>query len=76
MKHPKYIELHGEVFGGDCPKEWDMIPNYTGSYELDAAIHFTKNKDVFKRMNLYCSDNNTYGPGTGYNSYNGYSKDN
>jgi hypothetical protein len=77
MKPKHLIVTHGDSFGGDCPKQWDLIHNYTGLYTMDAVIDFHPYSEYIQgKLDLYCCDSNAYCPGTGYNSYNGYSKDN
>jgi len=58
------------------PKGWRDVPRVTGDYDLDATIEHRGNSDLPKRLNLYVKrPKHTYGPRTGYNSYNGYSGD-
>jgi len=38
-----------------CPKCYESIPNITGSYELDAVISQSKNKDMLGRLSMYVS---------------------
>jgi hypothetical protein len=40
-----------------CPKEDRSIPNITGSYELDAVIERSKNKDMLSRLSMYIKGN-------------------
>lgn len=74
MRYPRGVPSHGRL--GCCPDDWDKIPDITGSYELDAVIKQSKNKDVPARLQVYCQRVNSYGPLTAYDGYNGYSGDN
>lgn len=74
MRYPRGVPSHGRL--GCCPDDWDKIPEITGSYELDAVIKQSKNKDVPARLQMYCQRVNAYGPLTAYDGYNGYSGDN
>jgi len=74
MRYPRGVPSHGRI--GCCPDDWDGIPDITGSYELDAVIKQSKNKDVPERLQMYCQRVNSYGPITAYDGYNGYSGDN
>jgi hypothetical protein len=59
-----------------APKEWKVIPDRTGSYELDGVIHHNPNPDMRTRLHFYLDQSDTlYGPRTGYSGYNGYSGD-
>ena len=42
-----------------APKEWRHTNNMTGSYELDAMIEHTKNKDMADRLRDHLDDNQT-----------------
>jgi hypothetical protein len=66
MKWPKGTPRH-EI----APKEWRQTPNFTGSYELDAAIHRNPNPDMKARMSIYAGrGGEVYGKRTGYTGYN------
>jgi hypothetical protein len=58
-----------------CPKEWRATPDMSGSYELDASILRSKNKDVPARLKLFLENESAYGPRTGYDGYHNYSGD-
>lgn len=58
-----------------CPKDWRETPDISGSYELDAAIHRSKNRDVPNRLKVYVERETAYGARTGYDGYHGYSGD-
>ena len=72
MRPPKGHPMH------KCaPEEWRHTPDLTGSYELDAVIAKTNNKDMSARLSFYLDrSDNLYGPRTGYSGYHGYSGDN
>lgn len=70
MRYPKGCPTHG-----CCPEEWRRTPNITGSFELDEVIRRNPNKDMEKRLQLYCDRPMAYGPKTGYDGYHGYSGD-
>ncbi len=74
MRYPRGVPSHGKL--GCCPDDWDGVPNITGSYELDAVIKKSHNRDVPARLQMYCPRVNSYGPLTGYDAYDGYSGDN
>lgn len=58
-----------------APEEWRNTQDLTGSFELDAVISRNPNKDMSKKLDMYCSDN-TYSPRTAYSGYHNYSGDN
>jgi hypothetical protein len=70
MRQPKGFEEHTV-----CPKEWRHTPDITGSYELDGAIKLNPNSDVPKRLSMYLTSGNAYGPRGAYDGYSGYSGD-
>jgi hypothetical protein len=48
----------------------------TGSYELDAVIARSNNKDLKSRLEFYLDTTDlAYGPLTGYSGYHNYSGD-
>jgi len=64
MRRPKGFPNHN-----CCPKEWRNTPNITGSFELDAAIKMTRNKDMADRIKDHISDEPTaYNHRNAYNS--------
>ena len=64
MRRPKGFPNHN-----CCPEEWKNTPCMTGSYELDAAIKRTNNKDMADRIKDHLSDGSTaYSIRNGYNS--------
>jgi hypothetical protein len=70
MKSLKGVECH------KCaPKEWRDTPNLTGSFELDAMVMHTKNRDMADRLPHHVASGNSYGFRTGYSGYSGYSGD-
>ena len=78
MKRPTGIMCH------ECaPKEFRNTPQFTGSHELDAVIHRSKNKNLADRMKMFAPNvgeetlygNDAYGPRTAYNGYSGYKGD-
>lgn len=73
MRYPRGVPTHGRT--GCCPKDWNRVPNLTGSHELDGVIKASRNKDVPARLAMYCKLGGQ-GPLTGYDGYNGYSGDN
>jgi hypothetical protein len=76
MRAPKGIPTHF-----CCPAEWKGVPNITGSFELDGAIARNRNKDMLSRLAMYAGlsasrpINESYGPRTNYDGYDGYSGD-
>jgi len=73
MKYPKGTPPHRVA-----PKEWRHTPDLTGSYELDAMIHHSKNRDAADRLrdHIYqLKSGYSYGPRTAYQGYNGYDGD-
>ena len=58
-----------------APKEWRRTPDITGSFELDASIARSKNKDVPIRLKSYLERENAYGARTGYDGYHNYGGD-
>ena len=63
MRKPKGFPTHN-----CCPAEWRQTPSMTGSYELDAMIIHTKNKDMTDRIKDHLSDDSTaYNHKTAYN---------
>ena len=72
--------MESKIPRGQChecaPKEWRRTPVVTGSYELDAGIARSKNKDLPARVRFYVENvDNAYGPLTAYNGYHGYGGD-
>jgi hypothetical protein len=75
----KYLDMESIGHHGNhvvAPKAWREVPNLTGDADCDATIAHRSNTDMPARLNLYIRRGNSQGPGTGYNSYHGYSKDN
>jgi hypothetical protein len=70
MRYPKGCHSHTV-----CPEEWRRTPDMTGSYELDAVIKRSRNKDVPDRLKMYLENESAYGPRTAYNGYHNYGGD-
>lgn len=77
MRKGEMQQLQGK---GEChtcaPKDWRGVPNLSGDYDLDATIMHRDNASLPSRLNQHLRRGGSYGPGTGYNAYSGYSKDN
>lgn len=59
-----------------CPKDWQNVQDLTGSFELDAVIMRSRNKDMIDRLqNHITTQSAAYGPITAYNGYRNYSGD-
>ena len=64
MRRPKGFPNHN-----CCPAEWKGTPNMTGSFELDAMIKHTNNKDMADRIKDHLADSSTaYSIRNAYNS--------
>lgn len=63
MRNPKMHSCHQ-----CCPEEWRRTPDMTGSFELDAMIIRTKNKDMAEKLNDHLSSDAAYQMRTAYNS--------
>ena len=70
MRYPK-----GHTSHECCPEDWRKTPDLTGSFELDAVIKKSTNKDVPKRLKLYMENETAYGARTGYDGYHNYGGD-
>jgi hypothetical protein len=67
---PKRYECH------ECaPKEWRTTPDMSGSYELDAVLVRSSNRDLPARLRLFMENEVAYGARTGYDGYHGYGGD-
>ena len=80
MKYMSKSDLEHVTNGCDChqlaPRDWRIVPNITGDFDLDASILFREDKDLPDRLALYVRHQKlTYGPRTGYSSSHGYSGD-
>jgi hypothetical protein len=51
-----------------CPEEWRQTSDMTGSFELDAMILRTSNKDMQDRLADHLSGDQAYLKRTAYNS--------
>jgi len=71
MRRPKGYTSH------ECaPKDWRNTPDMSGSYELDAVIKKSHNKDLPDKLKLHLENETAYGARTGYDGYHGYGGDN
>lgn len=71
MRRPKGVKCHV-----CAPVEWRSVPLMTGSYELDAMILHTSNKDMADRLFAHIANApDAYGPRGGYDGYSGYRGD-
>ena len=70
MRYPK-----GHTSHECCHEDWRKTPDLTGSFELDAVIKKSTNKDVPKRLKLYMENETAYGARTGYDGYHNYGGD-
>ena len=62
-------KLKGYAHHQCCPADWKQTANMTGSYELDAMIEHTKNKDMADRLRDHLADGQTaYSIRNGYNN--------
>ena len=70
MRWPRGYSAH------ECaPKDWRRTPDMTGSYELDASIKRTRNRDVPDRLKMFVENETAYGARTGYDGYHNYGGD-
>lgn len=68
MRNPKGFECH------DCaPADWRRTPDMTGSYELDATIIRTKNRDMADRLANHLVTDCAYKQRTPYSNGSGVS---
>ena len=58
-----------------APKDWRATPDVSGSYELDAVLARSKNRDVPQRLRLFVEQETAYGARTGYDGYHNYGGD-
>lgn len=58
-----------------APKDWRTTPDISGSYELDAVIVRSRNRDVPDRLAMFVENDSAYGPLTAYNGYRNYTGD-
>jgi hypothetical protein len=64
MKQPKGFTEYGKE--GCCPRDWNHVPDLTGSFEMDAAIMHCKNKDVQKKIADHLTTDVAYKRSTSY----------
>ena len=62
MRKPKGFANHT-----CCPAEWKQTSDITGSFELDAMILRTKNKDMGDRLSNHLTGDQAYMKRTAYN---------
>lgn len=67
--------LRGYQMHECAPKDWRNTQDVTGSYELDAAIKRSRNRDVPDRLRVYIENETAYGARTGYDGYHNYGGD-
>lgn len=70
MRRQKGFESHEAA-----PEAWRRTPDMSGSYELDAAIQRSQNKNVPARLKMYLERETAYGARTGYDGYHNYGGD-
>ena len=58
-----------------CPKDWKKVHDITGSHELDAVIEASNNVDLPDRLKMFVTNDEAYGPITGYSGYRNYRGD-
>lgn len=58
-----------------APKDWRSTRNISGSYELDASIERSHNRDVPDRLAMFIENDSAYGPITAYGGYHNYTGD-
>lgn len=51
-----------------CPQDWRKTPDMTGSFELDAMIMHTKNKNMESMLKDHLASDAAYQVRTAYNS--------
>lgn len=55
-----------------APKQWRMVPDLTGDFDLDATIAHRSNTDMPHRLALYVrKQKGPYGTRTAYSGYSG-----
>lgn len=59
-----------------APRDWRTTADLTGSYELDAAVARCKNPASAARLHACLTEDEAYGPISGYSGYRGYRGDN
>ena len=64
MRQPKGYSEYGKE--GCCPSEWNHTPDMTGSYEMDASIMRTKNKDAQAKLSDHLVTDVAYKRNTAY----------
>ena len=64
MKQPRGYTEYGKE--GCCPTEWEHVPDLTGSFELDASIMRSKNKDAQARLSDHLTTDVAYKRSTSY----------
>lgn len=62
MRNPKGFRRHE-----CCPEEWRMIPDITGSFELDAMIMKNPNRDMASKIVDHLTGDGAYTKRTAYN---------
>lgn len=61
MRKPKTFSNHK-----CCPEDWRNTPDMTGSYELDAMIMHTSNRDMADRLKDHLTSDEAYKINNGY----------
>lgn len=76
MKPKQMLDIGHAGTHACAPKAWREVPVLSGDYDTDATLMARKNSDLPARLALHIRQPRSAGPGTGYNGYRGYSKDN
>ena len=64
MRNPKGYTHYGRE--GCCPTEWNHTPDMTGSFEMDASIMKSKNKDAQAKLTDHLVSDVAYKRSTNY----------